>query len=128
MTIAFTCVLIAIILPYIWAWYAKSPAIKAGSYDNNNPRALLARLEGPSLRANWAQQNAFEALPGFIAAVIIAHVTGVAQHLIDSLAAIFVICRIAHGIFYIKDAATLRSTVWMVGFVAVIGLFVAVAL
>lgn len=128
MTIAFTCVLIAIILPYIWAWYAKSPAIKAGNFDNSKPRELLARLEGPSQRANWAQQNAFEALPGFIAAVIIAHVTGVAQHLIDILAVIFIVCRIAHGICYIQDAATLRSTFWMVGFLAVIGLFVAVAL
>ena len=125
MTIAFGCVLIAIILPYIWAGFAKTPFMKSKNYDNNNPRILLEKLDGQYQRANWAQQNAFESLPGFIAAVIIAHIAGVAQNTIDILAVIFILARIAHGICYIKDAATARSTVWSIGLLCVIGLFVA---
>ena len=125
MTLAYGCVLIAIVLPYIWANIAKTPYFKAKNYDNNHPRLMLEKLEGAHQRANWAQQNAFEALPGFIGAVIIAQLAGVAQGTIDLLAVIFILARIAHGIFYIKDLATLRSTVWTIGLICVIGLIVA---
>lgn len=125
MTLAYGCVLIAIILPYIWASIAKTPYFKAKNYDNNNPRVMLENLDGAHQRANWAQQNAFEALPGFIGAVIIAQLAGVTQGVIDLLAVIFILARIAHGIFYIKNLATPRSTVWTIGLVCVIGLIVA---
>ena len=72
MTIAFICVLIAIILPQIWAALAKKPLIKEGSYDNNASRVQLAALQGPPQRAKWAEQNSYETLPAFIAAVLIA--------------------------------------------------------
>ena len=125
MTIAYGCILIAIILPVIWASVAKSPAFKDKSYDNSKPRVALATLEGRAQRANWAQQNAFEALPGFIGAVLIAIVAGVSAGVINTLAVIFIIARIAHGICYISDQATARSAVWSVGMVCVIGLIVA---
>lgn len=125
MTIAYVCVLIAIVLPVIWAGVAKSPAFKDKSYDNHNPRLALATLEGRAQRANWAQQNAFEALPGFIGAVLIAMVAGVPASVVNTLAVIFILARVAHGICYIKDLATARSAVWSVGMVCVIGLIVA---
>ncbi len=125
MTIAYGCVLIAIILPIIWAGVAKSPLFKSKSYDNHSPRLLLANLEGRSQRANWAQQNAFEALPGFIGAVLIAIVAGVSATVVNALAVIFILARIAHGVCYIKDMATARSTVWMIAMLCVIGLIVA---
>lgn len=124
MTIAYSCILIAILLPYAWAMYAKTPFFKAHNYDNNSPRPLLESLEGKYQRANWAQQNAFEALPGFIAAVIIAHLAGASQSSTDYLAILFIAARVAHGICYIQDWATLRSFSWMIGIGSVIGLFI----
>lgn len=124
MTIAYGCILIAIVLPIIWASVAKSPAFKDKSFDNSRPREGLAALSGRAQRANWAQQNAFEALPGFIGAVLIAIVAGVSATLINTLAVIFIVARIAHGICYIGDQATVRSLVWSVGMVCVIALIV----
>ena len=125
MTIAFICVLIAIILPQIWAALAKKPLIKDGSYDNNASRVQLAELQGPPQRAKWAEQNSYETLPAFIAAVIIAHLAGASQGIMDLLAVVYVIARVLYGICYIKDWATPRSLVWMISFLAIIGLFVA---
>ncbi len=121
MTFAYWCVAIAIMLPLVWVGIAKATA---DGYDNARPREWLGQLEGMSKRANWAQQNSFEAFPAFAAAVIIAHVTGTAQATIDVLAGIFIVARILHGICYITDKASLRSIVWLVGFGITIALFV----
>ena len=121
MTIAYWCVLAVILLPYIWTITAKSSKPK---FDNNNPRAWLATLEGKGARAHAAQQNSFEAMPGFIGAVIIAHLAGAAQHQVDILALNFVVLRLMYGYLYIADHATLRSVVWALGVACVVGLFV----
>ena len=125
MTIAYWCVLVAAILPLIWAGAAKSGA---ENYDNASPRAFMAALDGWHLRADWAQQNSYEAFPPFAAAVIIAHVSqSAAQGTIDLLAGVFILSRILHGILYITDRSTARSLAWTVGFGCVIGLFIAAA-
>ncbi|RMF99212.1 MAG: hypothetical protein D6727_00560 [Gammaproteobacteria bacterium] len=120
MTIAYWTVLFAALLPLVWTGVAKSGA---SGYDNRAPRAFLAQLEGWPQRANWAQLNALEAFPPFAAGVIIAHLTGGEQWLIDTLAGTFLLMRVLHGIFYILDRATLRSLVWLAGFLCVLGLF-----
>ncbi|MGD9661416.1 MAG: MAPEG family protein [Porticoccaceae bacterium] len=125
MTLAYSCVLIAIVLPYVWAGYAKKSLIKSGKYDNNASRPLLENLRGAEQRANWAQANSYESLPGFIGAVIIAHLAGAPQIVVDVLAVTYVVCRVAYGICYIRDLATARSLFWAGGFFAIIGLFVA---
>ena len=125
MTIAYWCVLVAAILPLIWAGAAKSGA---ENYDNASPRSFMAALSGWQLRADWAQQNSYEAFPPFAAAVIIAHVSqNAGQGTIDLLAGLFILARIVHGIMYITDRATVRSLAWTVGFGCVIGLFIAAA-
>ncbi len=124
MTIAFTCVLIAIVLPQIWAALAKKNLIKDGTYDNNASRPQLANLQGTSQRAKWAEQNSYETLPAFIGAVIIAHVAGASQGAMDVLAIAYVIARVLYGICYLRDWASARSLVWIVSFLAIIGLFV----
>jgi uncharacterized MAPEG superfamily protein len=125
MTIAFICVLIAIILPQIWAAVAKSQLVKSKQYDNSASRLQLENLTGPQQRAKWAEQNSYEALPGFIAAVIIAHLAGAEQATMDMLAVVHVVARLAYGVCYIRDLPSLRSLVWVVGFGAMVGLFVA---
>lgn len=125
MTIAFTCVLIAVILPQIWAVIAKKGLVKSGAYNNNASRPQLAALEGAAQRAKWAEQNTYETLPAFIAAVLIAHLAGASSGIIDLLAVVHVVARVLFGICYLKDWASARSLVWVVSFLAIIGLFVA---
>lgn len=120
MTIAYWCVLLAAMMPIAWAGLAKSQR-----FDNAAPRDYLATLEGWRKRANWAQQNSWEAFAPFAAAVIIAHLAGAKQGTIDVLAVTFVAMRIAYGLLYIADKPTLRSLAWTIGLGCVIGLFLA---
>ena len=119
MTTAYWCILVASLLPYGWVIAAKV----APGFDNVAPRAYLDRLTGWRQRAAWAQLNAFEALPPFAAAVIIAQQLGAPQARIDLLALWCVGFRLGHGLAYIGNWATLRSLLWAGGMGCVIGLF-----
>ena len=121
MDISYWCVLATAVLPLVWAGFAKS----GGGYDNNAPRLYLAGAQGWRKRADWAQQNAWEAFAPFAAAVIIAHLTGVRQSTLDALALGFVLARVAHGLLYMADRPTLRSLAWTAGFACMVSLFVA---
>ncbi|MEE2729548.1 MAG: MAPEG family protein [Pseudomonadota bacterium] len=121
MTIAYWCVLVAILLPYPFTVIAK--ASKRG-FDNNKPRTWLGELDGRGARANWAQMNTFEALPGFIGAVVVAHLVNGPQFWIDLLAVNFIALRLAYGYAYVADHATLRSICWFAALGCVVALFV----
>jgi uncharacterized MAPEG superfamily protein len=94
---------------------------------NRAPREFLSSLEGRQKRADWAQQNAFEAFPAFAAAVIIAQLAGAAQISINRLALVWVVARFLHGLFYVLDWPKARSLAYFIGMGCVIGLFVAAA-
>lgn len=126
MTIAYWCVLAAILLPLIWTWVAKFTS-GFRPRDNHNPREYLERLEGPAKRAHWAQLNTFESIPGFMAAVIIAHLAGGPQAWIDGLAVAYILLRLAYGLLYITDRALARSVVWTAALGCVVGLFAVAA-
>ena len=115
-TIAYWCVLVAAILPIVCAGIAKygmlTTAPQKGGYDNNNPRNWLGSQTDWRARANAAQANTFEALPFFFAAVIIAHMLQAPQTLLDILALIFIMLRIAYVIMYVSDLAKARSIIW----------------
>jgi len=123
--ISYLCVLFAAVIPLILAGYAK---FSSKGYDNSSPRDSLQKLEGRAKRANFAQLNAFEAFPVFAAAVIIAHLAGVAQEEITLLAILFVIFRILYSICYIAGKHALRSTVWFCAYFCVITLFISAIL
>ena len=115
-TIAYWCLFVAAILPIICAGISKygmfSKSRRDGGYDNNNPRAWLAKQTDWRARANAAQANTFEALPFFFAAVIIAHQLQARQTVVDILAFMFVVLRIAYILMYVADMAKTRSAVW----------------
>ena len=115
-TIAYWSVLVAAILPIVCAGIAKSGMFtispNKGGYDNNNPRAWLARQTDWRARANAAQANTFEALPFFFAAVIIAHQLQARQALVDILAFMFVVLRVGYILMYVADMAKTRSVIW----------------
>ena len=120
MTLALWCLPLAMFLPLVWVGIAK---VNAPGYDNAQPREWLAKLEGRAKRANWAQQNSYEAFPPFAAAVIVAHLIGGEQWLVNLLAGVFLLLRIGHGIAYIFDKDMLRSVLWLGGFGCTFALF-----
>ena len=124
MTFALWCVFVGLWLPLLWAGLAKW----GGGYSNSRPREWMAAQEGWRQRAIWAQSNAWEAFAPFAAAVLTAHFTGADQLIANWLAALFIVSRILHGVFYVLDRSTARSVSWFGGIVAVVGLFVAAAL
>ncbi len=119
MTIAYWCLVVAGLLPYLSAGIAKGGA----KFDNNNPRDWLARQEGWRKRANAAQSNAFESFPFFAAGVIVATLRHAPQERVDMLAAAFVVARVAHLGMYVADQASLRSLMWMAGLGITLALF-----
>ncbi|MEE4664411.1 MAPEG family protein [Pseudomonas alliivorans] len=124
MTVAFWCVLVAILLPIACAGIAKIGSGKFKRGDNHDPRAFLDNLEGFPKRAHAAQLNSYEVTPSFAAAVIIAHIAGNAQLVtIDVLAVLFITSRLLYIIFYLADLAALRSLTWLVGMGLIIALF-----
>jgi uncharacterized MAPEG superfamily protein len=127
MTVAYWCVLAAVLLPYACAYLAKFRGFGKprgqGGYDNNDPRGWLARQKGWQARANAAQANSFEALPFFIGAVIIAHQLGAAQTRLDILAVLFVFLRIVYIAMYVGGLGTPRSAIWAVAFLINIAIF-----
>ncbi len=125
MTVAFWCVLVAMLL----AWPPKIAfsvgliRSKAG-YDNRQPRAQQAQLEGWMARARDAHYNTLEAFPPFAAGVVIAHLAGLDEHRAAVLAVVFVVARTLYPILYIANIDGLRSAVWGVGYLATILLYV----
>ncbi|MFK8332140.1 MAPEG family protein [Pseudomonas sp. BJa5] len=116
MTVAFWCVLIALLLPFLCTLTAKLGSGRFRLRDNHDPRAFLDTLEGFPRRAHAAQLNSFEAFPAFAAAVIIADIVGNAEQVTqDVLAVLFITSRLLYIICYLADWAALRSLVWFVG-------------
>ena len=124
MTTPFWCLLIAILLPYVYAGLATYHKAKQfGSVDTHHPRAQAAQLTGTGARAYAAQQNAWEALPVFGFAVLVAHLAGADAAASASTSLIFVAARIVHGVAYVTNIAPLRSLAFGVGMVCCMRLF-----
>lgn len=128
MTTAYWCVLIGGLMPILWTAIAKFGGGRKMSVNQNAaPREFLAGVSGIQKRADWAQQNSFEAFPVFAAAVIIAHLAGAGQARVDLLALGWIAARLAYGVCYLADWATLRSVVWTAALACVVALFFSAA-
>lgn len=129
MTAAEACILVACILPIACAGIAKFKGFgkprREGGFDNRNPRQWLAGLQGWQARANAAQLNSFEALPVFIAGVLVAERMHASQTYIDTLAIAFLCARVGYIATYLANLATLRSWLWALGLACCIALFFA---
>jgi len=125
-SIAYWCVLVAAILPIACAGIAKSgqfgKPLHEGGFDNDQPRAWLARQTDWRARANAAQANSFEALPFFIGAVIIAHQLGANQLRLDVLAFIYIVLRLFFIMMYVAGLSKPRSIAWALAFATNIGI------
>lgn len=116
-------VMLASILPFVVTGIAK---VRGGfsKRDNHETRAWQAKLQGWQQRATWAQQNAFETLPIFIGAAILAYIAAPGSLVATVAAWSYPAFRIAYSYFYIKDMASARSLVWLLSMFATVALFI----
>lgn len=116
MTVANWCIAAACLLPMMVALTPKVASFAGKDrYDNEAPREWAGRQAGWMKRAIAAHHNGFEALPLFIAAVILAQQAHANQDRIDILAMAFVVIRVTYSLIYISNLATLRTLVWLAG-------------
>jgi uncharacterized MAPEG superfamily protein len=74
-------------------------------------------------RAEGEHRNGIEAFPFFAVAVLLAEFRAAPQNLINELAVLFLIVRIAYVFTYLGDRPTLRSILWSIGFAINVGIF-----
>lgn len=129
MTIANWTILGACMLPVLTMGLAKATSLtlkdRMARYDNNHPRDWESRLTGWQARAHAAHNNGFEALPLFVAAVLLAQQAHVDQGRIDILALSFIGIRIAYVAAYLANIGTLRSLIWGAGVATNVALLMA---
>jgi uncharacterized MAPEG superfamily protein len=124
MSIALWCVVVAGLLPVVTVGIAKA---RGPHYDNADPRRWLEQQEGLARRADQAHRNHFEAFPLFAVAVLAALFRGVSVERLDSLALLFIVCRLLYTAAYLADLNKLRSAVWTVGFICATAILVLAA-
>ena len=121
MTVAELCIfgVVAIylltIVPVKW--------IGSRQYDNSKPRDPAFYEGALRTRALGAHQNGIEAFPFFAAAVLLAEFRSAPQYLINELAVLFVIVRVAYVLTYVGNRPRLRSILWNIGFVINVAIF-----
>jgi uncharacterized MAPEG superfamily protein len=108
-----------IYLPFLVVGYARA---KVG-YDTSAPRAMFDKLPPYAQRATWAHQNAFEAFIIYLAAALMAYVTGVNSPLAAGAVFAFLIARLFYPLFYILDIPILRSLMFGIGSLSCFTLF-----
>ena len=128
MTVPFWCLVVVMFLPFVLAGYGGYLRGQAfGDADNKQPRVQAAQLEGIGARAYAAQANAWEALGMFAPAVLIAHAAGVPAEAAGPWTIAFVIFRVLHAFFYVRDIDKARSGAFLGGLVCIIALIVKAA-
>ena len=121
MTVAEYCVFAVValylltIVPIKW--------LGSRQYDNSKPRDPAFYADAIRARALGAHQNGIEAFPFFAVAVLLAEFRAAPQNLINELAILFVIVRVAYVFTYIGNRPRLRSILWNVGFIINVAIF-----
>jgi uncharacterized MAPEG superfamily protein len=92
-------------------------------FDNSKPRDPVFYDDPLRARALGAHQNGIEAFPFFAVAVLLAEFRAGPQRLINELAILFLIVRIAYVLTYLGDRPMLRSILWSIGFAINLAIF-----
>ena len=114
MTIAEWCVFGAVLL-YLLTIAPFKP-LGWRHFDNARPRDPAFYQDPLRARALGAHLNGIETFPFFAVAVLLAEFRLAPQHLIDELAVLFLIVRVAYVFTYLGNRPTLRSILWNIGF------------
>src|SRR5882672_6522460 len=118
--LACTAILTAALwIPYIIAQVVTNGFLEPPNYVDPTPRPVPPWGK----RADRAYLNAVECFAPFAVLVIIAHVTGKANAMTAFWAISFFWLRLAHAVVYLLAIPYVRTLVFTLGFVAVVGLF-----
>jgi uncharacterized MAPEG superfamily protein len=118
--LAFTAILTASLwIPYIACQVMTNGNLTPQNYLDPTPRPVP--LWG--MRANRAYVNAVESFAPFAALVIVVHLAGKANATTAFLATSFFWLRLAHAVVYLLGIPYLRTVIFTLGYVAVIGIF-----
>jgi uncharacterized MAPEG superfamily protein len=125
------------IIPHFYA-AALYESSSTNKFDNTQPRALIGKLEADQTlsqatkdkikRAEGAQQNGFENVALFAAAVTAGNVGGVDTFWLNALSLGYLSSRVLYNLIYINNStpglAAMRSTVFISGVGMIMTLFV----
>ena len=118
--LAFTAILTASLwIPYIACQVMTNGNLKPQNYLDPTPRPVPFW----GMRANRAYVNAVESFAPFAALVIVVHLAGKANATTAFLATSFFWLRLAHVMVYLLGIPYLRTVIFTLGYVAVIGIF-----
>jgi uncharacterized MAPEG superfamily protein len=114
MTVAEWCIFTTVLLYLLTI--APIKWIGSRHYDNSRPRDPAFYQDPIRSRALGAHQNGIETFPFFAIAVLLAEFRVAPQNLVNELAVLFLIVRIAYVLTYLGDRPSLRSILWNLGF------------
>jgi uncharacterized MAPEG superfamily protein len=118
--LAYTALLTGVLwIPYVVAQVLTNGFLAPINYVDPTPRPLPPWGK----RADRAYINAVECFAPFAALVIIAHLAGKADAMTAFWAVWFFWLRLAHAVVYLLGIAFIRTLVFVLSFIAVIGIF-----
>jgi uncharacterized MAPEG superfamily protein len=124
MTIAEWCIFGAVLLYLLTIAPVKALSFRRfPRFDNSRPRDPAFYDDPLRARALGAHINGIETFPFFAAAVLLAEFRAAPQNLVDELAALFLIVRIAYVFTYLGNRPTLRTILWNIGFAINVAIF-----
>ena len=126
MTPALWLATVAVVLPYV-VHLVVMVARARHSPDRRRPRALSSELTGWGERAWAAEQNAFEAAVPAAVVFIIAHLVHTDSSWVWALGLGWTAARIGHFGAYLSDRPLLRSSMFGLANLCLLGLMVAAA-
>lgn len=103
------------LLPYVYAFISNIYRKKQlGKIDNQNPREQYTHLHGPGARAVAAQQNSWETLAIYSAALLAVVASGLEVRYLAEAAIVVLVGRLFHGLFYLTNLDKLRSLCFLI--------------
>jgi uncharacterized MAPEG superfamily protein len=117
--LALTAILTASLwIPYIIAQVRTNGPLTPANYSDPTPRALPPWGK----RADRAYMNAVETFAPFAALVIVAHLAGNAEATAFWAVSYFWL-RLAHAVVYLLGMPYVRTLIFTLGYVAIVGIF-----
>ena len=126
MTMALTLVVWSLILAFVQI--ILFDVVRTGQYGlkwNTGPRdEAVPEISPMGGRLKRAQDNLFETLPLFIAAMLVAHISGRETDMVTLGAEIWFVARVVYVPLYAFGVRQIRSLVWL-GSIAGLGMIIA---
>lgn len=118
--LAFTAMLTAALwIPYVVCQVQTNGFLSPANYVDPTPRPVPAWGK----RADRTYMNAVETFAPFAALVIVAHLAGKANGMTAFWAMSFFWLRVAHAVVYLFGVPFVRTLIFTLGFVCVVGIF-----